>query len=384
MNSKERARAAIAKEPVDKIPLGLYVIDHDVISKIIGRPTLVRNKPGMQVAFWEGRRDEVVESMKADVIELYEKLDCVDVLTFKEAQRVPPKGYKPEKPPRKIDENTYEDDNGVWKLEFDANDIMYYPNDVNSAELPEFSPADFEARTLPSEPDPSCFELMDALTERFSKDRYIFTHSVGVAIPFMGKNFEQSLMILALQPEAAKAYNEQQLFIQNHMDRFHIRPGTDGIFVGQDMAGTNGPFVSPEMFREVCFPYYKARIQNMKKYLPQVMLHNCGNNMAIMDMLVDGGIDGYQSIQTTSDMSIRRLVEGYGDRLCVWGAVSLEALISGTKEDVCKSVRRCFEEAKDAKGFILGPSHSIAFGSKYENFMAMLDEFEKLRDRREF
>ncbi len=32
-------------------------------------------------------------------------------------------------------------------------------------------------------------------------------------------------------------------------------------------------------------------------------------------------------------------------------------------------------------GFILGPSHSIAYGTKYENFMALLDEFVKLRDK---
>ena len=28
----------------------------------------------------------------------------------------------------------------------------------------------------------------------------------------------------------------------------------------------------------------------------------------------------------------------------------------------------------------LGPSHSVAKNTKYENFMAMLDEFVKLRD----
>ena len=34
-----------------------------------------------------------------------------------------------------------------------------------------------------------------------------------------------------------------------------------------------------------------------------------------------------------------------------------------------------------AGGFILGPSHSIAMNTKYENFMVMLDEFVSLRDR---
>jgi hypothetical protein len=38
-------------------------------------------------------------------------------------------------------------------------------------------------------------------------------------------------------------------------------------------------------------------------------------------------------------------------------------------------------EATRGGGFILGPSHSIAYGTKYENFMAMLDEFDRLRFR---
>ena len=39
MTSKERVRAAIAGEPVDRIPLGLYAVDCDTVERVIGRPT---------------------------------------------------------------------------------------------------------------------------------------------------------------------------------------------------------------------------------------------------------------------------------------------------------------------------------------------------------
>ena len=83
----------------------------------------------------------------------------------------------------------------------------------------------------------------------------------------------------------------------------------------------------------------------------------------------------------TSAMSISKLLADYGDRIAVWGAVALEVLNTGTPEDARKAVRSCYEEADGAPGFILGPSHSIAFGTKYDNFMAMLDEHVRLRDR---
>ena len=38
MTSKERVTAAIARRPVERVPLGLYAVDHDTVEKVIGRP----------------------------------------------------------------------------------------------------------------------------------------------------------------------------------------------------------------------------------------------------------------------------------------------------------------------------------------------------------
>ena len=58
MNSKERVQAAIARRPVDRVPLGFYAVDCDTVSRVLGRPTFVRNKVESQIALWEGRRSE--------------------------------------------------------------------------------------------------------------------------------------------------------------------------------------------------------------------------------------------------------------------------------------------------------------------------------------
>lgn len=380
MNSKERVSAALEQRQADKVTLGLYTVDHDIIEKVIGRPTYVRNKVALYKAFYiENRRDEVVESMKQDVVDFYKKLDCVDLLTLKEAMHVPPEGFKPEKSPRKIDDNTYEDAHGVWKLEEKHNDVMLVDRKDN--ELKIYDVGDFADRTIPEPIDESSFELSDYLIKHFRQDRYILGYSAGITALTLLGDTENGLMTMALQPDVIKACNEQRVFMQSHNDQYFIRPGVDGVMFEQDMAGTNAPLVSPEMFRELCFPYLKQRVAQVKKHVPHVVLHNCGNNMLIMDMLVESGIDAYESIQTTTRMSIRNLAGKYGQRLCIWGAVPLEILIGGTRDDTRKAVRQCFEDAVGTNGFILGPSHSIAFGTKYGNFMTMLDEFVKLRDR---
>ena len=381
MTAKERVKAAIERRPSDKVSLGLYAVDHDTIAKVIGRPTYVRNKPGFRKAvFFEGRRDEIVESMKQDVVDFYKKIDCVDLLTLKEARAIPPKGFKPDKPARKIDENTYEDKEGIWTLNPDNNNQMLERNQSES-ELKTYPESEFEDMTTPGPVDPSCFEVSDHFIANFKDDRYILGYSGGITAVTLLNGTENGLMTMALQPDVIKACNKQKVFKQSCNDKYLIRPGVDGVMIEQDMAGTNAPLISPEMFKELCFPYYKERIENIKKHVPNVILHNCGNNLPIMDMLIEGGIDGYESIQTNSDMDLGLMLKEYGDKISVWGAIPLEVLITGTRDDTKKAVQKCFEAGKAFNSFILGPSHSIAFGTKYENFMTMLDEFVRLRDK---
>ena len=69
-----------------------------------------------------------------------------------------------------------------------------------------------------------------------------------------------------------------------------------------------------------------------------------------------------------------------GNRMAAWGGVDVANLVAGTMEDVRRDVRETMDTARAGGGLILGPSHSVAWGTKYDNFMAMLDEFEKTRD----
>jgi hypothetical protein len=383
MNSKERVKQALDRKPADKIPLGLYLVDCDTIANVIGRETYLCNPPAYWPAIWEGRRNEVAESMKRDLVDLYRKLDCVDLINFKEARILPAKNEIMEDPPRRKDDTTYADSKGnVYKISFESNEVKHVESPEEQPEPGCHTEDMFSDMSLPPAPDESCFELLDHLIANFKDDRYISGYSSGITALTLLGGMERGLMTLALQPEVIKTCNRQSVLRQNYLDRFYIRKGVDGVFMEQDFGGTQAPLISPEMFSELCAPFFRERVANVKKHVPKVLFHSCGNTMPLMDMLLDCGIDAYESIQTNAkDISVKSLSEKYGGRLCVWGAIPLEVLISGTPDDARKAVRKNIEDAQKAEGYILGPSHSIAFGTKYDNFMAMLDEFEKLRDR---
>jgi uroporphyrinogen decarboxylase len=130
------------------------------------------------------------------------------------------------------------------------------------------------------------------------------------------------------------------------------------------------------MFREFCFPLIKARCRNVRQYIDYIFLHSCGNTCQLIDMFIDAGINCLQSLQADAGMDIGRLQEKYDGRMIFWGGIAVEILLAGSTADVRKNVKQACQKAKKG-GIILGPSHSIAYGVSYDNFMAMLDEFEK-------
>jgi len=378
MDSKERVRRAIARKPVDKVPLGFYVVDYDIIEQVIGRETYVRNKVKSQIAFWEGRRDEVVESYKEDTVEFYRKIDICDLICFKEAPIVPPKGYVPEDAPRRISDDLWRDRRGrVYKVSQVSNEFVVV-EDPTVWET-EYTVEQFLEEVEDEPPDPTIFEAVDYLVEQLGSERYIAGSSGGLNAFVLLGNTERGLLEYALHPEVVKAAIEFRCRCGNTMDKYYIRPGQDGVLFEEDTAGTNGPLISPAMYREFCYPAVRERTRHVKLFGKQVLMHNCGDTRLLMDMYVEAGIECYQSLQTNAHMYLPDLQERWGHAMAFWGGIATEKLIDGTPQEVRDNVRDVMTKAAPRGGFILGPSHSIAKGTKYDNFMAMLDEFEALR-----
>ena len=263
---------------------------------------------------------------------------------------------------------------------------MAHANEIQCVYDPEagkqrFSVQDFQGPIEVSPPDPSIFEVLDHVIQELGEERYVAGTTGGVTALTRLGGTEQGLIMHALQPEVVLAANRRSVALQNMRDEYYIRPGVPGVLMEQDMAGTRAPLVSPSMFREMGFPFLKERIDHVKRFVPQVIFHNCGYNIPLMDMFIEAGVDCYQSLQTTAGMEVGLLKEKFGARLCFWGGVPVETLIAGTPGEVRQAVRTAMERGAPGGGFILGPSHSVAMNTRYENFMALLDEFVKLRDR---
>lgn len=378
MNSKERVRRALAHEPVDRIPIGFFAIDFDTVERLLGHETYLRAKAKSQIAFWEGRRDEVVQSWKEDTIALYRKLDFIDIVNVSAmaSSLAPPKDYVPEKV-RRIDDQTWEAKDGrVWKLSEVTADLTQV-----AGPTPTYTPDDFPPDVEPMPPDPSVFEAVDAIIAALGADHYILGPNGGEAGLVLLGGMENGLLLYALAPELVARAIAYETHRANCLDAVTIRPGMDGVLWGTDFAATNGPFISPRMFRRFCLPSIKERVQALKARGLTVLKHACGNNWKLLDMFVEAGYDAYQSIQASAGMDLAKVKACYGDRLALWGGVRVENLVSGTPEDVQRDVVEAMQVGPPGSGYIFGTTHSVAVGTKYDNFLAMLETYHEWAER---
>lgn len=378
MTSRERVQITLRFEEPDKVPLAVYVIDSDTAARVLGRPTFFRGKADQQIAFWEGRRDEVVESLKVDIPELYTKLEIVDLIYLSKVARVPPRGYHPPAP-KPIGEGVWEDEHGhILKYSPLTNEIAQVSHKTDWDQ--QFSPDQFPLDPEVAPEDESVWEVYDHVLPLLPPDRYILGSWALAPQQIMLGGWERGLVEIAMHPETVERAMQSGIARARKLQAITPLRPCDGIMGESDFGHTTGTFVSPAAFRRLFLPALKANAEAVHGVGKAFFVHSCGDNRPILDQLLEAGVDCLQSLQPQAGMSPALVKERSGHRMAAWGGVDVASLVAGTMDDVRRDVRIAMETAKRGGGFLLGSSHSIAYGTKYDNFMAMLDEFERLRD----
>lgn len=376
MTSKERVAAVLEGRRPDRVPYAEFAVDFDTVERLLGHETFLRAKAKSQIAFWAGRHDEVAQSWREDHIALHRKLP-LDIVTFPMAtwELAPPDAPPP---PRRIDATTWEDREGrVFKLSEATQDITCVHDPVRDARV--FTAAEFEADPEPVRRDDRSWAILDAVIREFKDEKFIAGPSGGsVGIVLLG-GLERGLLELAANPDAVRAATRQLVRRAGAADGVLVHPDADAVLWADDLGFKTGPLVGPAMFRDFFFEANRERVRRIKeRFGLKVLQHCCGNINLLLDQFVDIGYDAYQSIQPTAGMDICRLKRQIGGRIALWGGVAVENLVGGTPDDVRADVRRAMDCAKPGGRFILGSSHSVAVGTRYDNFMALLDAHAEL------
>lgn len=114
------------------------------------------------------------------------------------------------------------------------------------------------------------------------------------------RKMENALMDTAAEPEMIEAYMEKFTpFLLNFVHQ-SAECGSDGIFFCDDWGMQFSPFISPESFRRLFKPVYKAVADACHERDMDFILHSCGYVKPLMEDMLDAGIDCFQFDQIES------------------------------------------------------------------------------------
>lgn len=367
MTPKQRVLTALRHQEPDRVPTGEFATDYCMVEKVLGRETFWRGKHKEIRAYWDGRRDEVVDSQKHDLVEFTRRLE----LDMVPVNLVLGRDTEVEKP-RQLDERTWEDSRGnVLRYSELTHDIMLLK--AGSPKAPPKRPPADDRPSDPWRPDDSELELVRHVVKELGDTHFIFARPggrPGVSYP-SALNVEPWALRMADDPEGMARDCLRGAQRMTDLVRPFLEEGVDAVAIGTDFGHNHGPFMSPQTFKQVFFPAMREQCQRVHGLGLPVLFHSCGDNRLILDQMVEAGMDAYQAIQPMED--IADLKRRYGNRLALWGGVDSHALCGDTPGEIRRQTRHALRHCAPGGGFILGSSHSIMVAAKYDNYMAMLD-----------
>ena len=140
-------------------------------------------------------------------------------------------------------------------------------------------------------------------------------------------------------------------------------------------AGSN-TVISPKMFREFCLPYDQEQNKLLHAAGVKVVYHLCGGLMHMLELVVENGADGLETMTPPAmggDCDLREASRCVGDKLFFIGGFDQNAGFEhGTPEIARKLVHECFEATKDHAGYIISPSDHFFHGDP-ANLQAFAD-----------
>jgi len=146
---------------------------------------------------------------------------------------------------------------------------------------------------------------------------------------------------------------------------------------GDDLGSQNGPFMSPDVFREIFKPGYNKMwdfVHNTSSC--KVFLHSCGSIYELIPDLIDAGLDILNPVQTTAaNMEPEGLKREFGKDITFWGGGcnTQYVLSTATPEEVKEDVKRRIDIFAKDGGFVFNQIHNILADVPPENVIAMLE-----------
>ncbi|MDO8587338.1 MAG: uroporphyrinogen decarboxylase family protein [Armatimonadota bacterium] len=167
------------------------------------------------------------------------------------------------------------------------------------------------------------------------------------------------------------------------IERF-AQAGADGYYFCDDWGLQKGLMISPRSWRAIWKPRYARVYAAAHEAGLLTFLHSCGDITAILNDLIEVGLDVIQMDQQ-ENMGLELLGERFGGRITFWCPVDIQQTMAhGSIEDIRTYCRRMVKNLGRPEGGFIAQWYSDPAGAGHrpEAIEAMCEEFLSISDER--
>lgn len=160
----------------------------------------------------------------------------------------------------------------------------------------------------------------------------------------------------------------------------YAKAGADGYFWCDDWGLQHGLMISPDSWRAIWRPAYERVYRAAHDAGLLTFLHSCGDITAILDDLIEIGLDVIQMDQQ-ENMGLEFLGQHYRGRITFWCPVDIQnTMVQGTPDEIREYCRRLVSTLGTSEGGFIAQWYGDPVGAGHtpEAVAAMCEEFIKL------
>jgi uroporphyrinogen decarboxylase len=206
---------------------------------------------------------------------------------------------------------------------------------------------DIDSLKIPDPHRSERFASFERFAKMWGKDKFILgelTNGPWERAHFL-RGYAEIMEDLALRPDAVCR------LLDRIVDEWHIglieeyaRRGSDGVITPDDWGMQDRMMISPAMWRRIFKPRYARLIDAAHSRGMKFFLHSCGNVRAIIDDLVEIGLDALQK-EDIESLYTRSLSESFSEQLCFLCPLDVQRTLPnvsnwGIPREVKKLIRR--------------------------------------------
>ena len=210
------------------------------------------------------------------------------------------------------------------------------------------------------------------------RDKAVIAYDMGIIFLYAMamRGMENVMLDMAGNPDMAHAlFNKISDYNLGRTRRF--LKANEGLFnivgIGDDVAGQDGLFFSPEMWRTYLKPHVQKMVDLCYEFDVIPYFHGCGGFRVLFPDFIEMGIPCVGRLQTEANgNNFQEIKKEFGKKFCLWGAIDARhKVIESTEDEVREYIKMLLRVGSIGNGYVAGPTHTFTEDTPIKNIVAV-------------